>query len=114
MRVRPSPAAQEGLDPEDNMTVLSEPASYDINARLFAAELSKHIPQIDLHGFRVDAVETRLDVFLYHETQKNTDAVRVVYGVGNDVLRPAVLHFLEYHPLAAAVKECEGYCIVLL
>lgn len=93
---------------------MSEQHSRDVEARLFAAELSKNLSSIDLHGFRVDEVETRLDVFLYHETQKNTDAVRVVYGVGNDILRPAVLCFLENHPLVEAAKACEGYCIVLL
>lgn len=51
---------------------------------------------------------------MYDHYKKGTDAVEIVYGIGEDRLRPVVLAYLHDHPLVADFKERVGNCIVVI
>ena len=70
------------------------------------ADIQADLPMIDLHatGGITDAL-TMLDQELYHLSLQKTLACRVVYGIGEGVLRRAVLQELKRHPLVQGVVE---------
>ncbi len=62
-----------------------------------AAEIGQS-PSIDLHGLSSDEALHALDQFIHHEIMQGTDAVRIVHGRGDGILRRAVQAWLKQHP----------------
>jgi dsDNA-specific endonuclease/ATPase MutS2 len=84
------------------------------SAKLFAAEMDKNIPCLDLHGFYPDEAVNKLDIFLYENYSQKCSAVRVVYGGGTGRLREVILAYLSEHDLAETVKDEGGSAVVVL
>lgn len=78
----------------------------------FAAGLDTKIATIDLHSSDnvAEALE-QLERELFFYRDKNY--CRVVYGVGEGILRKAVLEALEKNPMVGETKEEGGACLVL-
>jgi dsDNA-specific endonuclease/ATPase MutS2 len=69
------------------------------------AELSAHIPEIDLHGFsKRDALIT-LELFLHHAYTQRMARVRIVHGKGDGILRAAVRRALARNPLVRTIDS---------
>lgn len=67
----------------------TDPRSPDTESAIFAAELGE-APEIDLHGQSVDAAIRELDDFLHQELMRGSEAVRIIHGRGNQILRKAI------------------------
>lgn len=82
---------------------------------LFAAQLNKHLPTIDLHhaGSVVDALEI-LDIELSRAVVKDKYC-RIIYGVGTGALRHAVMDRLKEISFVQKIGEEEsgGSCVVV-
>lgn len=91
------------MDPENNLDV-----------RIFAAELRRDLPELDLHGLNRGDVDTRIDQFLYECHERNQDAAKIIYGAGKGILQAETLKILSKHPLVSGCKEGVGNCIVIL
>lgn len=56
---------------------------------MFAAELGA-CPEIDLHGMSKDMALHELDKFLHHEMLAGSEAIRIIHGRGDQILRKAI------------------------
>ena len=83
-------------------------------ARLLAAQISSHLPALDLHGVYPTEAPHRVELFLYDAHKAQQGAVKIVYGIGTGALGAAVLRYLREHPLVATMQEQTAHCIVLL
>lgn len=74
----------------------------------FAAELSDETPELDLHGqTRNDALRL-LDAELHHQFMQGSEAIRVIHGRGDGVLRRAVQdHARKQTEVVALVRDAE-------
>jgi DNA mismatch repair protein MutS2 len=63
--------------------------SADTESAIFAAELGE-CPEIDLHGESADQAIRALDTFLHSELMRGAEAIRIIHGRGNQVLRKAI------------------------
>lgn len=59
-----------------------------------AAELGS-VPELDLHARSVSDAIRDLEQFLHQELNAGSEAVRIIYGVGEGRLRSATLKWLE-------------------
>lgn len=81
-----------------------------------AAELGERkLPQLDLHEMMPDDVEVEIDQFLVHCFAEGKNAVKIIYGIGDGVMRKKVAPILKEHPLVEKINEnFPGFCIALL
>jgi len=87
----------------------------DLDMKIFAAQIGKDMPQIDLHGLYPDDAIRKLDIFLYNDLLlKEERFARVIYGGGKGKLRSVVITFLSSHPLIKNIIEENGSCIVMI
>lgn len=86
----------------------------DTYFKLFAAELDSKIPELDLHGFRIDEACSKLELFLYEKYNEKKTALKIIYGGGTGKLREKVLEYLHKAPLVDTIHEQGGSCIILL
>lgn len=86
----------------------------DSDLKIFAAQLGKEIPELDLHRSKPNEAEFKVDQFIYKCNQGGNDVARIIYGGGKGVLRELVLNFLNKHQLVEKVEEENGSCIVKL
>lgn len=83
---------------------VSAPAPDDgYEAAIFSAEIGS-CPTLDLHGAYHDDIEGEIDRFLFRESQRGTDAVKVIHGKGTQQLRKQVASFLATHPLVGRAR----------
>lgn len=88
----------------------------DKQSAFLSASIDADIVVIDLHETRnvSDALE-KLESELFAVSQNRERYCRVVYGIGEGVLRKAVLDYVQKHPLVVDVGEdMGGSCVVLL
>ena len=71
-------------------------------------------PELDLHGLYSGQVLDKVDVFIYDQYNKKLSEVKIVYGIGEGVLRKKVLDYVKAHPLVSRVEEEIGRCKVIL
>lgn len=67
----------------------------DFEPMAFAAELNQETPRVDLHGMRADMAVHTLDAAINHEFIVGTDAIRIIHGRGDGILRRAVQDHLQ-------------------
>ena len=82
-------------------------------AKIFAADLGAHIPEVDLHGFYPDEAIEKLEQFLFFCFNKKVKIARVIYGGGTGRLHDVVLEYLKKHPQVGDVVDRGSTCIVL-
>ena len=75
---------------------------------------NRGIAELDLHGLYPDQVLDKVDVFLYDQYNRKLSELKIVYGIGEGVLREKVLEFVQTHPLVSEVQEEIGGCKILL
>ncbi len=85
-----------------------------VEAALFAAELRRDLPELDLHGCFTYEVQEKLEIFLYQQIERQEQAFQIIYGFGTGALRRVVLEYLQSQSLIAGVKEYGGKCLVVL
>lgn len=77
-----------GLSPEE-LSLSGSP----YEAVLMAAEYSE-VPKLDLHANTKHEALHKLEQFLYAEQYDGAEVVRIVHGKGQNILAPAVRHWL--------------------
>jgi DNA mismatch repair protein MutS2 len=73
-------------------------------AALFAAEIGES-PSLDLHGMDSHEAIRAMDSFLNSEFMQGSEAVRIIHGRGQGILRKAVHAALQTHPLVAKFRD---------
>lgn len=76
----------------------------DAEAAIFAAELGD-APAIDLHGMPKHLALSELEAFFHSELVKGTDAIKIIHGRGDQILRTAVRAWLEKPEQKKLVKK---------
>jgi dsDNA-specific endonuclease/ATPase MutS2 len=87
-------------------------SSPDLSARIFAAELRKDMPILDIHGEYPDAIDVLLDQFIYRH--RDESALQIIHGHGTGSLQARVISVCNVHPLVDAVIKKNGYVLLLL
>lgn len=76
------------------------PTEHDV---LFtAAEASRSINALDLHGQRYEEAKAEIDSFLHEMFMKGARTVKIIHGKGNGVLQKLVIQILGKHQLVEA------------
>src|SRR3989338_11398000 len=104
----PKPWKQRFEQPLESSHHPIEPAPVDSNeVALLAAEL-RPLPTLDLHGLSVADALCDLDIYIHHQITISTEAVRIIYGIGEGKLKTAILQWLDIqtkaHGLIAAYR----------
>lgn len=81
-----------------------------IDADVIRADIGGQEATLDLHAKYPNEIEHTIDRFLV-ENRDCIDAL-IIYGVGEGVLRRAVLECLHNHPMVRRVIEKPGSCVV--
>jgi DNA mismatch repair protein MutS2 len=56
----------------------------------FAAELNNETPVVDLHGMRADEARHALEHAVNHQFMEGAEAIRIIHGRGDGILRRMV------------------------
>lgn len=74
---------------------------------------SKSIPELDLHGFRIDEVPDAVDRFLVKETNRGSAQVRIIHGRGTGAVKKKTIEWLKLGGYQHR-SENEGALIVFM
>lgn len=61
---------------------------------IFAAELGG-APSVDLHGLDRHIAKSELETFFHSELVKGTEAIKIIHGRGDQILRNVVIRWLN-------------------
>ncbi|MFA5061565.1 MAG: Smr/MutS family protein [Patescibacteria group bacterium] len=90
--------------------------SDSIEAKSFAAELGAKMPELDLHEKMSLFNEEDVRGFVLENYHLDKEMVRIIYGIGEGILRKKVLELLkipELQSVIARVDEKIGSCIII-
>lgn len=87
----------------------------NIEAKIFAAQLNRDIPTLDLHGLYPNEALEKLELFLFENyANREEKVVRVIYGGGTGRLGEAVRACLNGHKLVLKTVIEHGSCLVII
>lgn len=88
----------------------------NIEAKSFAAELGAEMPELDLHDKFSVFNEDDVRGFVLENYNLDNEMVRIIYGIGQGILRKKVLDLLmspELRDVIARVDEKIGSCVII-